>query len=126
MTPEELNAIRERCDAATPTPWIHDSETKTLTFPHFDGYLRSEDCEFIAKARSDVPILLDEVERLNIWSSESHVTDLEAENSKLREALEFYAHWEEKTANAWSKTYERTVLSVDYPGPSKAREALKK
>jgi hypothetical protein len=42
------------------------------------------------------------------------------------DALEFYRTWENKTKTAWSENYNRTVLSIDYPGPSKANEALAK
>jgi hypothetical protein len=54
------------------------------------------------------------------------ILKLIAEVERLKEALEFYADWEEKSASAWSKTYERTVLNVEYPGPSKASKALKR
>jgi hypothetical protein len=46
------------------------------------------------------------------------------ENLKVAvDALEFYRTWENQTETAWIKTYNRNVLSVDYPGPSKARDA---
>lgn len=38
--------------------------------------------------RAENSALKAEIERLKVWASESHVTDLEAENSTLRKALE--------------------------------------
>ncbi len=161
ITKEELKEIRDRCDAATEAPWVTNGDGSSYDF-NSDEYSQTwvetpketwrssltnmtgtsmceqmDTAEFIAHARTDVPKLLDQIEKLiHVILKDIHddelgsefvlVNILKEENSKLREALEFYAHWEEKTANAWSKTYERTVLSVDYPGPSKAREALKK
>jgi hypothetical protein len=50
-------------------------------------YDNEDDMEFIAEARTAIPKLLDEVERLKVWSYESHVTDLEEENARLKETL---------------------------------------
>lgn len=80
MTPAELAAIRERAEAATPGPWTerrNDDEDNDFLYS-IDGAdgqpivkadcgvypPDKEDATFIAAARSDVPALLDEVERL--------------------------------------------------------------
>lgn len=84
MTGEELRAIRERCDAATPGPWEF-AAWNTLPNGYLYGpapihahepippglykctppvSLRGEDALFVAHARQDVPALLAEVERL--------------------------------------------------------------
>ena len=89
MTPDELRAIRERCEAATPGPWTYDEECGYIEVPpcgtiefkpswtrsvHFlarvhNNFVEGEDGlgfdgAFIASARTDVLALLDEVERL--------------------------------------------------------------
>ena len=80
MTDEQLAAIRARCDAATPGPWVarlvynavYGAEAEGVRsepdgtmicgpgFPHPGA----EDAEFIAAARADVPALLEEISRL--------------------------------------------------------------
>lgn len=53
LSQSELDAIRSRAEAASPPPW-----------PDHCPDLRQPDATFIAHARTDVPALLDEVERL--------------------------------------------------------------
>jgi hypothetical protein len=89
MTNEELKAIRERTEAATPGPWYwekldadgwNDTEMPYLASASDEGVMHFGDCEqyypsegsppndedaeFIAHAREDVPKLLAEIERL--------------------------------------------------------------
>lgn len=82
MNTDELTAIRERCDAATPGPWklgrytvsgrvqIDQSETAPKVNPlkwqraTICRESRENDATFIAHARADIPALLDEVTRL--------------------------------------------------------------
>jgi hypothetical protein len=74
MTKEELAAIKERAERAMPGPWIVDS-TKIFSFNAFqiarptDNVLWANgvveaNAEFIAHSRVDVPLLIQEVERL--------------------------------------------------------------
>ncbi|UYZ12187.1 hypothetical protein A6764_00045 [Brevibacillus sp. WF146] len=80
ITPEELTAIRERAEKATPGPWLW-SGAKVLNgkymFVPQGSYLADTlitfgdtyenggyDAEFIAHAREDIPRLLAEIERL--------------------------------------------------------------
>lgn len=91
MTEQELQAIKERVAAATPGPWYYNNahvatkEGVAGGYPPneasvcelYDGeYIENKngvnDARFIAHARQDVPVLVEEVER-------------------LRKALEFYA-----------------------------------
>jgi hypothetical protein len=84
MTDEELTTIRERVDAATPGPWGPGTQSRyTLRFPIHQAKstgaiqprswqracicreARLEDVTFIAHARTDIPALLAEVERLH-------------------------------------------------------------
>jgi hypothetical protein len=78
----DTQAIRERCDAATPGPWkkgrytmsgrvqIDQSETAQKVNPlkwqraTICRELRETDADFIEHARADIPALLAEVERL--------------------------------------------------------------
>lgn len=79
MTDEELAAIKARCAAATPGPWVADSGNEVsaefgkfmvdlclcYTPRCFDHPATAEDNSmFIAHARTDVPALVAEVERL--------------------------------------------------------------
>ena len=74
-----LESVRRRCEAATKGPWVsliegHDhtsGDSVILRGPtglEEDLYLTGgtfEDQDFIAHARQDIPILLDEIERLH-------------------------------------------------------------
>jgi len=77
----DLDAIQARADKATPGPWklwamsvladpVGDSNLDTAIpvadtfFRNADGRPRTNDATFIAHARTDVPALLAEVERL--------------------------------------------------------------
>lgn len=93
LTSDELKAIRERCEAASDGPWFLDStdygyltiengphpslpaeiyykekeaqaESEKLIIIIETGEWKSGTIEFIAHARTDIPALLDEVERL--------------------------------------------------------------
>ena len=75
MTDAELQAIRERCEKATPGPWsgeygsVVNWKGNSFTMEWIDNRRASKaqrdaDCTFIASARSDVPALLAEVARL--------------------------------------------------------------
>ena len=71
MTDEELRAIRDRCEKATPGPWIEDNGYRVRNMAgevlfetkHFEASV-GNDAAFCANARSDVPKLLAEVDRL--------------------------------------------------------------
>jgi hypothetical protein len=69
--PSDLAEIQARVDAATPGPWKHDGSGDVEDVPEFvlDRFdimpqtiaradLRNEDAEFIAHARTDVPMLV--------------------------------------------------------------------
>lgn len=70
----ELHSIKERCNKATPGPWISYVEGRD----HFSGsnFIMTgggdleihggtiEDQEFVAHARQDIPRLIKEIERL--------------------------------------------------------------
>ncbi len=80
MTPDELARLRALCEAATPGPWEVAGNLQTKVFdevvaPHRTGNPEwcegvadcdtgEEDAEFIATARTAVPALIAEVERL--------------------------------------------------------------
>jgi hypothetical protein len=83
MEQNQLDEIRERCDAATPASWrVGDGNEKDLwngeNVVIIDGRVICQrsicnsiyekqtyaDIKFIAHAREDIPALLDEVERL--------------------------------------------------------------
>lgn len=75
MTPNELAAIRERANNATPGPWtwgdnrdglgnkLHPAEYPGKYRPIADfEFTDDADAEFIAAARTDIPNLLDHIE----------------------------------------------------------------
>ena len=79
LTDKKIAEIRERCEAASPGPWISYIEGRDHTSGSDfimigEGGNRSEDIEltgatkadqdFIAHARQDVPTLIAEIERL--------------------------------------------------------------
>lgn len=94
MNPEQLNAIKERAEKATPGPWlvapekcgpegqgVYESDGFGCICEVGDPYPRGnnrpqENMEFIAHAREDVPALVAEVERLrkalSYYADEKH------------------------------------------------------
>lgn len=76
MTPDDLTAIRERANQATPGPWINGhntAERHSGVTSNGDGYegariaevpSSAPDAVFIAHAREDIPALLDYVDTL--------------------------------------------------------------
>lgn len=78
ITTDELKAIRERCEKATEGTWVYIDRLDQIWAVHeqdedggspiFDvGDMSVEDIEFIAHAKTDIPRLLDEVERLKTY-----------------------------------------------------------
>ncbi len=74
ITDDELRNIKERCDKATPGPWIsfiegrdHTSGSSFIRTSDEDIELigaTDKDLDFIASCRQDVPRLTEEIERL--------------------------------------------------------------
>ncbi|KRT88672.1 hypothetical protein [Bacillus paralicheniformis] len=74
MTKDELEAIRQRTEAATESYWAADDcewpGNENLRYwvkTHWDGVaaaVTKEDAEFIANARQDIPALLDHIAEL--------------------------------------------------------------
>ena len=74
LTDERLNDIKKRCEYATPGPWKSYVEAREkisgssfIQTGGVDIYLTgatTEDQDFIANARQDIPDLLAEIERL--------------------------------------------------------------
>lgn len=83
MTPDELKAIRDRCEAASEGPWamLYLEQLEGMKYPEArdeprvvndsdficDGdkhFMSTRNLDFIAHSRTDIPKLLDEVERL--------------------------------------------------------------
>lgn len=74
VTPEELKRIEMLCRGAAPGPWVsfvegrdHQSGSDFIQIPGGDIELSGashSDQDFIASARQDVPMLLEEVRRL--------------------------------------------------------------
>ena len=79
LSKEYLAAVRQRCDATTKGPWVswvegrdHSAGETVITRGEFDEgeedlYLFGgtvADYDFVANAKQDIPLLLDEIERL--------------------------------------------------------------
>ena len=100
MTPERLQAIRARCEQATPGPWswapgyvlvsARGDRILVLDYTYGPRQLTEADAEFVAHAREDVPALLEEVERLQ--------AEVRALRRRLRELREQLAMYELSTA----------------------------
>jgi hypothetical protein len=75
LTTQELEAIRKRAEQATEGPWYtaHTADERLIVNKDggiFSGeYSRLNDADFIANARTDIPKLLAEVERLQAESN---------------------------------------------------------
>jgi hypothetical protein len=85
---EQLEEIRARAEAATEGPWYYGGDTRVAqemfqnhelivspTYPiiEFEPSEQGEaDAEFAAAARTDVPALLDEIDRLNKRLDKTH------------------------------------------------------
>ncbi len=89
MTPEELARLKAICDGVRERPWsireFKEHYPFKVAIDNIDGASVAEDIHrhhatFIINARTAMPLLIAEVERL------------EAENAKLREALEEIAN----------------------------------
>ena len=81
MTRDELDAIRQRVEAATPGPWAVSSPSSGhgVTVGHrmilyATIELALPDAEFIAHARSDIPALLDEIALLRQQLKDAYTT----------------------------------------------------
>jgi len=73
VSAEQLNAIKERAEKATPGPWhrmykvgieIHAENEWAPVIEEDVGVVRYSDADFIIKSREDIPQLVAEVERL--------------------------------------------------------------
>ena len=103
MTPEQLQEIRTRAEAATIGPWGVETQGRDVTVLNrgtgvliagraADGDEDAErDAEFIAAARDDVQMLLDEVDRLRAALAEAR----------------YDARLMERHANAATRAYQR-------------------
>jgi hypothetical protein len=85
LTNEELAAIRERAEKATPGDWAYYENDNVVVTLHPDYQYAMEiveeigtgfDAEFIAHARADIPKLL------------AHIEVLEAENKRLKDIID--------------------------------------
>jgi hypothetical protein len=97
LTKEYLEEVKRRCDLATPGPWISFIEGRDHTSGQsfirrtiddtevdHDLYLygaavTAHDYDFIAHARQDIPLLLDEISRLNKMAGNCRETQGEKE-----------------------------------------------
>jgi hypothetical protein len=87
LTNEELAAIRERAEKATPGPWFKESDEYGNINVYFawdapnggnevvERIDSEDDADFIANARTDIPKLL------------AHIEALEVENERMKDAL---------------------------------------
>ena len=74
ITQEQIEQIRKRHEAATPGPWrvpegyswrVAEGDTYICNMFGRQDLQDSENAEFIAHARTDIPLLLDEIDRLS-------------------------------------------------------------
>nr|ALS89865.1 Ead/Ea22-like protein [uncultured bacterium] len=116
LKPEELSAIRERAERATPGPWQpeggqiarREAEQERSINDHMivrDGGMWRENEIFIAYARADIPALL------------SHIAELEAQRSAGEpEGCTLVAH---DTGDGWCLSVEdsqnNTVALLAWP-----------
>lgn len=157
LTPERLDEIRERAEAATEGPWrshdfghageeepssivvhvgrfdhsdllTYDTETAVAYMPRWERQ-ESDNATFIAHARTDVPDLLAEVDRLTAelataraawdeWKESSraghaHASDMADEVARLRKAISrLFANFERWHANLPHDSLIRSDLAA--------------
>lgn len=92
MTPEQKAEIRARADASTPGPWHWNLPGQCCSGGyccddaglHEVDYFYRVEMAFIAAARTDIPDLLDDIERLE--------AEVERLRAKVAEASRCYRH----------------------------------
>lgn len=91
----DREAARARCDAATEGPWTLDSPPEAsliistpTTWAVFDGEAETDDAEFIAHARTDLPAALDQLEAAEVVGGRlaKELAQAEEERDRLRDA----------------------------------------
>lgn len=122
ITNEDLKAIRERAEKATSGPWRtewgHDEfrsrkkvvGTRIICGMQFELHMPiPNDAEFIAHARTDVPALLDEIERLK----GGPLTDKDLAEPKIQPRFK-ESDWISNQERAWM-TDEMTLFTCGKP-----------
>ncbi len=84
MTPEELARLKALCEAASPAPWHIGHIDEEWLYPLMDvddadganvgENIYSSNAPFIAAARTAMPLLIAEVERLSSENADLHLT----------------------------------------------------
>ncbi len=109
----ELAAIRERCEKATEGPWTHKDAKVHAVNPRLADERTIVDaiCDarFSAHARTDIPDLLDEVERLEAWRQES-----ETRRRELMRSCEIFEAAHLKAIERQTAAEERLELVSGY------------
>lgn len=137
ITPEKLTEWQKLCEEASSGPWYYTNCYGVATIESKDNsgiaqavsYLKYLDADFICESRTALPELIAEVELWkNAYEAQSRSFDaldkvniqLDCENQKLRQALEFYSE-----KNRW---YGKTSFETGYPNyvPSKVENDLGK
>ncbi len=106
-TPPDPDAIRARCEAATPAPWeADDNDIWTADGDRFIGSPpRIADAEFIAHARTEIPALLDEIER--------QTAERDALAAKVARVEELAKHWlASNPDDRWAQALNATLAGV--------------
>lgn len=133
MSRLDLDAIRQRAEEATPGPWgVHGdyglwSDGAGVWVMQDDclpgGTLGGADAEFIARARTDVPALLAEVERLTRERDEARAA-LVVDDAMVKRAMRASWHLagccdecvEDHLANAKEEAAMRAALEAALEG----------
>jgi hypothetical protein len=123
----DLEAIRRRCEAATPGPWsVEEDWTAEVRSP--SGLIAKViyprhllDAEFIAAAREDVPALLAEVERLTAAVAERQGM-VEHWVKSLNQALEQRDRLtgELQQARDWEDVGDEWTAAIDAAHPTRS------
>ena len=154
MTDEELQAIRERAEKATPGPWEANEvglyviaplargkeSIARMPYPYGDTSDNQSNAAFIAHARTDIPALLAEVERLRVVERSVQFADSPeaqaaiereherwmAEHAALREIVQAVAKADplSDVAREWSGVPGWLAVQLDVMWVTKARALL--
>lgn len=142
MTPEQLDAIEARANAATPGPWrVWYSSTTIAAIEAADRwivegsdghaiYIASADAAFIGAARTDVPALVAEVRRLQTWIEELTRDPWETPpdnlNTSMLEILDRWTQIEKLVGNPTPQwVYDEIARRTEYGYQYEPAERLK-
>lgn len=118
MTTIDTKAIRERADAASQGPWTEGIDGNPRVYAKDNcpdagciaSFMRRKDIHFVAHARTDVPALCDEVDRLRAELAAKDALLAEARgliSDQIESESEFQTEWDQSARAFLTKLKEQ-------------------